>query len=212
MNTPGMNSETTESEDDPFANLPEHELEALQKAEWRSVPKKNEDSRFSHLPLLEQEFIYGTYFSAFDNSAHVNPDETDHGGLAEELWKVPLLLYSEKNRFAYMCDIAHRYWILELDEFVNLLLAIEACFREKREPSEDLEWQLESFALRATPENYIIGYRGATSPIIARPELLQKVLILVARGLTTLEKPDVLKFDPAQILAKLEATFKFEDG
>ena len=168
---------TEQPDDDPLNHMTELEAEQMARAEFKYIPRPVEQHRYSDFPFLHREHIIGTYFSAYEN---------DPARCQDELHVTPILLHSEKNRFARMCDIAMRNWIPELPEVLAALITLEDDLARDGEIDQDHAWQGMSFGLEATPDTYIIGYTGTTSNIVARKELLANFLGFAVRSLARL--------------------------
>lgn len=156
------------------SELTDFEREALARAEAKFVRKRGEDNTFSLLPMLGEADIRGTWFTAYDNRNH---DER-----IPELYRArSVLIYSEKNRFPYLCDQFMNNWSEALDEFVAAMIALE------RDPA-DLEAQLtaKSFGIDVAEDCYIVSFPTRNdAPIFATRELIFK---FVAFGAECLRK------------------------
>ncbi len=143
------------------SELTEWELEALQKAEAKFMRKRGEHNAFSILPVVGEADIRGTWFTAYDNSL---ADER----IAETYRYRPLLLHSEKNRFAYICDQFMHNWSQAPGEWIDCILRLE------ENPADEEAAQIAvSFGVDVAPDCYIISFPGVSvAPIFATRELL----------------------------------------
>lgn len=139
------------------------ELEALQKAEAKFMRQRGETNRFSVLSVVGEEEVRGTWFTAYDNSAG---DER-----VDEVYRhSPIVLYSEKNRFPYLCDQYMRTWSESCDEFLECMIALE-----RGDGGFETELQAKSFGVDVADDCYIVTFsHAAIAPIFATRELLFK--------------------------------------
>ncbi len=170
----------SEPEEDPFADLPPHLAEQLAKAEKKFNPAPKEQNKFSDFPELNREYIIGTHFTAYRNE-NAGKDESEIPEAFAEYREAPILLHSEKNRFANLCDLAMKGWMPEFTEFLETLIALEkeASDPENEALSEELEHNALSFGLQVNPDTYVVGYTGPETAIFARKELLLRLILFI---------------------------------
>lgn len=162
------------------AELTDYERAALAAAEKKFVPRPEEDHWLSrNLPLVDRRQIRGTWFSLYENN---QPEATAD---TEPAWRdIPLILYSEKNRFAYLCRMINQYWSRELPDLLEYLEAAEAALTTSQRLSPEQEWEGQSFGLIVAPDHYQAGYHsGQNGPIFATKDFLLEILLFFVENL-----------------------------
>lgn len=197
-----------ESLDDP--GLPEWQREAIKKADRRFQSQRDEPNRFSDLPKLCDRQIRGTWFSCYDTSPRRKAarERAEAGGANESgaaqtdrYASAALGLYSEQNRFVFLCDLAMTAWIGELPLLLHLIYALETDSGDA-----DSEWQAESFGLAVLPDCYRVGmHAGGAPPMFAVKDLIVEFLDLMIHGMILIEDGEArFGFDPRTLPAELD--------
>lgn len=179
----------------------EWEREAIERADRRMRSVRDEEHRFSSRPRIADRFIRGTWFSCYDNS--LSEQERGEDNLPERYRWIPILIYSERNRFAQLCDLAMLSWLAELPQVLDVIEILE-----RGEGDEETEWTAESFGLDVTPDCYRIGFwtgAGSSTPIFAAKDLVLGLIDLMMQSLILVEGERGLPdYDPRALLVRIE--------
>lgn len=163
--------------------LHEWEVEALKRGERRfPISEPDREHRFAHCKELRLELIRGTWFSF-----HKNELEDRESPYAE----APVLIHSEKNRFAYVLDIVMRVWLPEFETVLALMARLDKAQHEGEEADEEDLWMAESFGFDAQGDCFRIGNPGSgPSPVFAARDLLVPLLRNIVEALKEIEHKD----------------------
>jgi hypothetical protein len=190
-----------ESLDDP--GLPEWQREAIKKADRRFQSQRDEPNRFSELAKLCDRQIRGTWFSCYDASRRRREAQAHDGEAAQtdRYANTALGLYSEQNRFVFLCDLAMTAWLGELPLLLQLIYALETDSGDA-----DAEWQAESFGLAVLPDCYRVGmHGGGAPPMFAVKDLIIEFLDLVIHAMILIEDGETqFGFDPRTLPVELD--------
>ena len=175
---------------DAWDDLSDHELESLRKAEEKFKVIKQQSNPFEHLQALAKREIFKVNFSSYSGK--------DAGDAS------PLVIHADRTRLLPLISVAHTMWLPEFEEVATLVLDAETAAKRGEPESDDLEWNLQSFGLRRTPESYIVGYGENSSPLVLNKKMLLEFLSFLASSLSILEHREGRN---GQTLADLEPRF-----
>ncbi len=159
---------------DPWDEMSDHELEALRRAEEKFKVIRAQDNPYEHLRELAAHEIFRVKFFAYSGA-----DAGDAG---------PIVIHADRTRIRPLISVCQTMWLPEIEEVVGLVIQAERIAREGGEEPEELEWNLQSFGLRQTPESYIVGYGETSSPLVLNKKMLLQFLAFVMHALGSLEE------------------------
>ena len=167
------------------------EIEALRAAENRFNSTPDERHRFSDFVELARAQIRGTWFTIHEATEEA---PSSYPGSA-------LLVHSEKERLAFLCDVCMRVWVIDFPEVIGFL---EDTTNGKLSPDE-AQWLADSFGLDDCGDGFRVGFSaGGFAPAFVSRDLVLDFLILIAESFAQLESRHRLEFDPTQAKVRLK--------
>ena len=175
---------------EPEAGLEDWEIEALRAADNRFNSTPDELHRFSGFPELARAQIRGTWITIHEATRERSPS---YPGSV-------LLVHSEKDRLAFLCDVCMRVWVVDFADVIGFL---ENLAGEGLSPDE-AQWLADSFGLDDCGDGYRVGFSaGGFAPAFVSQDLVLDFLLLIAEAFVQLEPRHRFDFDPVQAKARL---------
>lgn len=149
---------------DPWENLTDHETAALERAEEKYKQLGPQASPFPDTEPLATAHILRVNFASFQ----------DAGGI---------LIHADRNRLKPLCEMGQRVWLPELEHLLGLLVKAETELQAQRTLDDDLEWELQSYGVKLSPDSAIAGYGENSSPLVLNRKMFFEFLQFLGRTL-----------------------------
>lgn len=159
--------------------LSDWEKDAMQRMEAKFALSALEESPFKELPVLLNSKVRSTEFVCYHNTKGLDLKLQTENSESVSGADIPILVYSEKNRFRYILGMLMNSWSVDLDILLAGLLTAEQAVRNNSEIPAETEEELSSFGVEVTADGYTIGYHGGShSPVFMARDLLTGILKL----------------------------------